>query len=1025
MRTAQWCVVWCVAVLVSVHGVQAATNYVALDGLHVAPFTNWVTAATNIQAAVDVALDGAVVLVAPGDYKGTQQEISDNMVALTKAVRVESVAGPAATIINGAGWHRRCVYISHPEAVVYGFTMLGGYARTNWGPQVYPVSCGGGVFADGAGTLENCILYFNRAGLLGGQAYLQGGGALRNCLIVGGQAAQCGGVYATNGGVVESCTIVDNSTLLTNLAGGMWCVNGGAVTNSVFYGNRYFDSNLVAFVAEVSTFGAGWSFAYTRVAPAIAGAGNITNDPLFADALSANYRLSPLSPCDGAGIIMPWMATAVDLDGGPRIQKGAVDMGAYETPGVYYVAPNGAHQTPFATWAQAATSIIAALQVAAPGTTIVVSNGTYALDAMVEIGTNLIVRSLAGAAATMLDGQGVRTSVRVDHVDAVLDGFTLTGGVGTNQNGGGVRVTRGTARNCIITRNYAAQLGGGAEVDPQGILENCIVTDNEAGWGGAGVFMQGGGLVRNCEIARNTTPALPLPPALGGVRLGGGGIFLLSGGEVDSSTIAYNMSGYEGGGVLYADLFGPVTSVLRNTIVQLNSAASNGANYAGARLTWQNCCTAPAVPPGQDAGGNISADPRFVAGVPGVLRLRADSPCRDAGSNMMWMAGAVDLLGNARVLPGTVDMGAYELPAVHYVAPAGSHSSPFTNWVSAATTIVAAVNVACDGSVVLINDGTYTPDDQTFISSNISVMSLNGPGNTIIDGRGGVARLVTTAPAAVVDGLTITNCTAPMADMGPVGAGFGMAGGILQNSVLAGNVAGAIGGGVYIDTRGGTLYNCRITGNAAYGGGGGGIAMIGGLGRVWNCVIDRNVQTGVFFGLVSGGAGVLAVGGGEFVSSTIAGNVSSNEAGGLYYAAFPPMDMTGACRVVNCIVYDNSAGGAGANYLDFFAGYHAGWQFSCTAPALTNVSDLGGNVYVAPGFADSAQGNYHLQFSSPCREAGSNMAWMAYAYDLDGTPRVVGSTVDMGAYEFIPEPLCGGMLALVVLWLRRRYVCGR
>ena len=81
---------------------------------------------------------------------------------------------------------------------------------------------------------------------------------------------------------------------------------------------------------------------------------------------------------------------------------------------------------------------------------------------------------------------------------------------------------------------------------------------------------------------------------------------------------------------------------------------------------------------GVDGGGNLDADPLFVAPVLPVgaagaggggaprtaiwdLRLRAGSPAIDAGDNDLLPPGVItDLAGRPRIVNGTVDLGAYE-----------------------------------------------------------------------------------------------------------------------------------------------------------------------------------------------------------------------------------------------------------------------------------------------------------------------------------------------------------------------------
>jgi hypothetical protein len=62
---------------------------------------------------------------------------------------------------------------------------------------------------------------------------------------------------------------------------------------------------------------------------------------------------------------------------------------------------------------------------------------------------------------------------------------------------------------------------------------------------------------------------------------------------------------------------------------------------------------------------------------------------------------------------------------------------------------------------------------------------------------------------------------------------------------------------------------------------------------------------------------------------------------------------------------------------------------------------------------DYASGNLRLQSNSPCINAGNNF-YVTGATDLDGRPRIVGGTVDIGAYEFQP-----GVSGTFIGWLQQ------
>src|SRR6266516_1380268 len=82
--------------LASLGSALAGVRYVNLNSTNATPpYTNWSTAATNIQDAVDAAVAGDEIVVTNGTYAGG--------VNINKPLTVRSVSGPQFTTIAGGG----------------------------------------------------------------------------------------------------------------------------------------------------------------------------------------------------------------------------------------------------------------------------------------------------------------------------------------------------------------------------------------------------------------------------------------------------------------------------------------------------------------------------------------------------------------------------------------------------------------------------------------------------------------------------------------------------------------------------------------------------------------------------------------------------------------------------------------------------------------------------------------------------------------------------------------------------------
>jgi hypothetical protein len=289
--------------LIFVFTASAATRYVDLNSTNAtAPFLDWTTAATNIQDAIDVSIDADLILVTNGVYAvGGRVMAGDltNRVALNKALTVQSVNGPFATVIQGAGATNgtsavRCAWLANGASLV-GFTLQAGATRSSGDTNL---SSGGGAWCSSSNAIvANCLIVSNKAAVYGGGAYQ---GTLNNCLITG-NGLTMSAYGAAHNSMLNSCTVVSNSS-----GGVSWVgpFNRSTLTNCIVYYNAGVNFN-------------GPTLSYCCTTPLAAGDGNFTNAPqLFVDG-----HLTSTSPCRGAGTNL---VTGTDIFGQPWLNPPSV-----------------------------------------------------------------------------------------------------------------------------------------------------------------------------------------------------------------------------------------------------------------------------------------------------------------------------------------------------------------------------------------------------------------------------------------------------------------------------------------------------------------------------------------------------------------------------------------------------------------------------------------------------------------------------------------------------------------------------
>ncbi len=636
---------------------------------------------------------------------------------------------------------------------------------------------------------------------------------------------------------------------------------------------------------------------------------------------------------------------------------------------IHYVVPPGTagvtSTPPFtAGWHEAATNIQHAVDAAASGATVLVTNGIFTSggpavnDTMIWFGSKGIkLRSVNGPDVTILDGNYPAVTNRVigwyNASGALLDGFTMRNGytlssMAYSGYGGGIYSRGGSGiTNCIISGNTGSGQGGGGYVRYHDFVADCVISNNACGSYG-GLFCLDIGIITNCTVVGNTASG-----SGGGIGLGNTTPLMVD------CLVSNNTAGVSGGGIF---VNGPGITI-RDCRV-FNNTATTG--YGGGIAAWQ---------------ANTRVEHCLFVGNAGASTGGGGASLRYAGTyaSNCWFEANTASHGGGAYLQG----GAYLFDCIltNNAANGNGGGIHIQTTASVFDCLVISNRAATGG-------GIYGSDNSLFRNVDLVRNTAANGGGAYFSGAGTLAtgcRFEENVATASGGGLFLR-----------LSGYFDV-----QNCEFIGNSGTQYGGGLYDDAGTSTISNCLFAANSVAGGSqpwGGGIR---GPALVTHCVITNNSAAqrggGIF------GAGILRnslvavnTGGGAVhnVNSVENCTIVTNNGYGAY-------GFLAGYAVTNSVVYGNTSADVACSAQ---SGVRTVWLANCLYGTLgaeaMNLIASDNITGRAPGFVNVTAGDFQLAPGSPCINRGVNLAWMtADAEDLAGERRVRGSLVDIGAYE--------------------------
>lgn len=357
-----------------------------------------------------------------------------------------------------------------------------------------------------------------------------------------------------------------------------------------------------------------------------------------------------------------------------------------------------------------------------------------------------------------------------------------------------------------------------------------------------------------------------------------------------------------------------------------------------------------------------------------------------------------------------------------YVASDAIGSNNGTSWEDAYTDLQIAITNSSSNDTIWVKSGVYKPNTtgrENSYSLKPNLVVLGGfSGNELkSEERDFIANKTVVSGDIGEEGVStdnlyhvfsLSNCGGAKID------GF-----YIQDGYANGSYPHSYGGGIYFYQSGSVSFsNCVIKDNYAQYGGGMCLYYYG------NVVLENTVITNNY-GLYNGGAihqfnpcsaklincivtnnygrdGVLSSYNSgtswEFINTTILSNTLGNS--GDYYQV---ISVTGGstATLTNCISLDGFKGSYTCDYT-----YYSGSVLPGEGNITGDIHFLNQHNPVGEdGIWFTEDDGLQLTLNSPARNTGDNTTVSTLENDIVGQPRIIGKTVDMGAYEFFTDPV--------------------